>query len=112
MMPHQWHQQRCRSKNAEMSMEITAFMRERIGPYWRTVALTAVVQFVLFLRWLCRSIRNDEVTRTFLEDMVNRHLRRIGRQREKFRDEKGIEPPAEPPTRWVNLNSLDGDGDG
>jgi uncharacterized protein (DUF2236 family) len=76
------------------------------------VALTFVVQFVLFLRWLCRRIRDDEVTRTFVEGMATRHLPRICRRLEKLRDEKGIEPPAQPPTRWVNLNSLDGDGDG
>jgi hypothetical protein len=31
---------------------------------------------------------------------------------EKLCDEKGIETPHEPPIRWVNVNSLDGDGEG
>jgi hypothetical protein len=85
-------------------MGITMFMRELIDPYWLTVALTSLVQFVLFLRWLYRRIRNDEMTRTFVEDMAINHLPHIYRLLEKLCDEKGIEAPPEPPIRWVNLN--------
>jgi hypothetical protein len=60
-------------------MGITTFMRELIDPYWLTVALTSLVQFVLFLRWLYRRIRNDEMTRTFVEDMATSHLPHIYR---------------------------------
>jgi hypothetical protein len=87
-----------------MPMGITMFMRELIDPYWLTVALTSLVQFVLFLRWLYRRIRNDEMTRTFVEDMAINHLPHIYRLLEKLCDEKGIEAPPEPPIRWVNLN--------
>jgi hypothetical protein len=101
-------QQRCpqrrRPKNGELSMGINTFMRELIDPYWFTVALTSLVQFVLFLRWLYRRIRNDEMTRTFVEDMATSHLPHIYRLLEKRCDEKGIETPPEPPIRWVNLN--------
>jgi hypothetical protein len=83
---------------------ITTFMRELIDPYWWTVALTSLVQFVLFLRWLYRRIRNDEMTRTFVEDMATSHLPHIYRLLEKLCDEKGIETPPEPPIRWVDLN--------
>ena len=85
-------------------MGITTFMRELIDPYWFTVALTSLVQFVLFLRWLYRRIRNDEMTRTFVEDMATSHLPHIYRLLEKLCDEKGIETPPEPPIRWVDLN--------
>ena len=85
-------------------MGITTFMRELIDPYWLTVALTSLVQFVLFLRWLYRRIRNDEMTRTFVEDMATSHLPHIYRLLEKLCDEKGIETPPEPPIRWVDLN--------
>jgi hypothetical protein len=101
---HQRCTERCHSKNAESSMGITTFMRELIDPYWWTVALTSLVQFVLFLRWLYRRIRNDEMTRTFVEDMATSHLPHIYRLLEKLCDEKGIETPPEPPIRWVNLN--------
>jgi hypothetical protein len=101
---HPWRPKLRRSKNAEMSMGITTFMRELIDPYWWTVALTSLVQFVLFLRWLYRRIRNDEMTRTFVEDMATSHLPHIYRLLEKLCDEKGIETPPEPPIRWVDLN--------
>ena len=52
-------------------------MREPIDPYWWTFALTSLVQFFLFLRWLYRRIRNDEITRTFVEDMATNHLPHI-----------------------------------
>ncbi|MGB8802815.1 MAG: hypothetical protein WCC97_19225, partial [Candidatus Acidiferrales bacterium] len=104
LRPQQRCPQRCGSKNGELSMGITTFMRELIDPYWWTVALTSLVQFVLFLRWLYRRIRNDEMTRTFVEDMAINHLPHIYRLLEKLCDEKGIEAPPEPPIRWVNLN--------
>jgi hypothetical protein len=94
------------------SMRITALMRERIDPHWRTVALASVLQFMLLLRWRCLRIRNGEVTRKFIEGMATSHLPHICRQLEKLRDEKGIETPPEPPIRSVNLNLLDGDGEG
>jgi hypothetical protein len=86
------------------SMGITTFMRELIDPYWWTVALTSLVQFVLFVRWLYRRIRNDEMTRTFVEDMATSHLPHVYGLLEKLCGEKGIETPAEPPIRWVDLN--------
>jgi hypothetical protein len=83
---------------------ILTFMRELIDPHWWTVALTSLVQFVLFLRWLYRRIRNDEMTRTFVEDMATSHLPHIYVLLEKLCDEKGTETPAEPSIRWVDLN--------
>jgi hypothetical protein len=85
-------------------MEITTFMRELIDPYWWAVALSSLVQFVLFVRWLYRRIRSDEITRTFVEDMATSHLPHIYRLLEKLCDDKGIETPPEPPIRRVSLN--------
>lgn len=79
-------------------------MREPIDPYWWTFALTSLVQFFLFLRWLYRRIRNDEMTRTFVEDMATSHLPHVYRLLEKLCDEKGIETPASPQIRWIDLN--------
>jgi hypothetical protein len=89
---------RCHSKKADSSMGITTFMRELIDPCWWTVALTSLVQFVLFLRWLYRRNRNDEMTRTFVEDMATCHLPPIYHLLEKLCDEKGIETPRSRPS--------------
>jgi hypothetical protein len=37
----------------------------------------AGAELVLFLRWLYRRIRNDEMTRVFVEDMATHHLPHI-----------------------------------
>jgi hypothetical protein len=79
-------------------------MREPIDPYWWTFALTSLVQFVLFLRWLYRRIRNDEMTRAFVEDMATNHLPHVYRLLEQLCDEKGIEVAPSPPIRWIDLN--------
>ncbi len=86
-------------------MGISTFMRELIDPYWLTVALTSLVQFVLFLRWLYRRIRNDELNRAFVRDMATNHLPHIYDRLEKICEQQGIErnkPP--PPIRWLDLN--------
>jgi hypothetical protein len=79
-------------------------MREFIDPYWWTVAITSLLQFILFLRWLYRRIRNDEMMRTFVEDMATSHLPHINRVLEKLCEGKGIKPEPVPPIRWIDLH--------
>jgi hypothetical protein len=79
-------------------------MREPIDPYWWTFALTSLVQFFLFLRWLYRRIRNDEMTRVFVEDMATNHLPHVYALLEKLCDEKGIATAPSPPIHWIDLN--------
>lgn len=71
------------------------------------IVLAAIVQFVLFLRWLYRRIRNDELMRVFVQDIAENHLPHIYSLLEKICDRQGIDhadlPPA-PPIRWVDLN--------
>ncbi|MGH9702065.1 MAG: hypothetical protein ACRD4K_01725, partial [Candidatus Acidiferrales bacterium] len=38
------------------------------------LALAVAVQFVLFVRWLYRRVRNDELMRVFVQDMATNHL--------------------------------------
>ena len=42
-----------------------------------TAVVSAGVQFVLFLRWLHRRMRNDEITRAFVRDIATNHLPHI-----------------------------------
>jgi hypothetical protein len=37
--------------------------------------LPILVQFVIFLRWLHRRMRNDEITRAFVRDIATNHCR-------------------------------------
>jgi hypothetical protein len=75
-----------------------------INPHWWAVALASLVQLVLFLRWLYRQIRNDELMRAFVRDMALSHLPHIYELLGKLCDERGIERMPIPPIRWVDLN--------
>ena len=68
------------------------------------LALTSLVQFVVFLRWMYRRIRNDELTRAFVEDMATNHLPHIYEMLEKLCDKQGIERDPAPTIRWIDLN--------
>ena len=80
-------------------------MRSLLNPYWWTFGLASLVQLVLFLRWLYRRIRNEELMRAFVKDMATNHLPHIYNLLEKICDQQGIErrKPA-PAIRWVDLN--------
>jgi len=75
-----------------------------LHPYWLTIAFTAAVQLGLFLRWLYRRIRNDEIMRAFVEDIATNHLPHIYDRLEKLCAQQGIERCPLPPIRWIDLN--------
>jgi hypothetical protein len=75
-----------------------------LDPYRATLALAAAVQFILFLRWLYRRIRNDELLRIFVEDMALNHLPHIYERLNQLCDQQGIAHYESPPIRWINLN--------
>jgi hypothetical protein len=70
------------------------------------LALTSLVQFVLFLRWIYRRIRNDELMRAFVEDMAMNHLPHMYDLLEKLCDKQGIDRDPAPPIRWIDLSDL------
>ena len=75
--------------------------------HWSTL-LTAfipvAVQFVLFLRWLHRRMRNDEITRAFVRDIATNHLPHIYSALRQIAEEKGIELEEPPLVRFVDLH--------
>jgi hypothetical protein len=75
-----------------------------LSAYRVLAAFAALVQFVLFLRWLYRRIRNDELTREFVEDMATNHLPHIYDLLLKLCARQGIENEAPPPIRWIDLD--------
>jgi len=75
-----------------------------LEPYPIAVALGSLVQFILFARWLYRRIRNDEITRVFVEDMATNHLPHIYELLAKLCDRQGIERDPLPPIRWMDLS--------
>jgi len=79
-------------------------MNNYLDPYHITLALTAAVQFVLFLRWLYRRIRNDEILRAFVEDIATNHLPHIYERLNQLCDQQGTDRSPAPPIHWIKLN--------
>jgi len=76
-----------------------------LDPRWWTAGIASVVQFALFLRWLYRHFRNEEITRAFVEDMATNHLPHIYELLEKICEQQGIDRrKPTPPIRWIELN--------
>jgi hypothetical protein len=69
--------------------------------------LTAIaaggIQFVLFLRWLHRRMRDDEIVRTFVLDIATNHLPHIYSALREIARQKGIELQEPPLVRFVDL---------
>lgn len=75
--------------------------------HWYAI-LTAVVscgvQFVLFLRWLHRRMRDDEIMRAFVRDIAITHLPHIYNALQEIAEQQGIELHDTPLVRFVDLN--------
>jgi hypothetical protein len=79
-------------------------MRDFLNSNWWTLAFTSLVQFVLFVRWIYRRIRNDEIMRSFVHDMATNHLPHIYERLERLCEQQGIARTPSPPVRWIDLN--------
>ncbi len=80
-------------------------MREFIDSNWWAIAVAAIAQLVLFLRWLYRRIRNEEMNRLFVEDMATNHLPHIYALLVKLAEKQGIVHASQPPIRWIDLSN-------
>ena len=69
-----------------------------------TALVPISVQFVLFLRWLHRRMRNDEIVRTFVHDIATNHLPHIYSALNAIARKQGIEPHEPPLVRFVEFN--------
>ena len=80
-------------------------MHTFFDPRWLTAGLASAVQLALFLRWLYRHIRNEEITRAFVEDMATNHLPHIYELLERICEKQGIDRHKPTPhIRWMELN--------
>jgi len=74
------------------------------GSAWLATLLPVVVQFVIFLRWLHRRMRNEEITRAFVRDIATNHLPHIYNVLQKIAMQQGIELDETPIVQFVDLN--------
>jgi len=73
------------------------------GYSWLTILVPVAVQFVVFLRWLHRRMRNDEITRAFVRDIATNHLPHIYTALQKIAAKQGITLDETPLVQFVDL---------
>jgi hypothetical protein len=66
--------------------------------------VSGTVQFVVFLRWLHRRMRNDEIMGAFVRDIAANHLPHIYTALHEIAKRQGITLPETPMVRFVDLN--------
>ncbi len=76
-----------------------------MNPYWIVVGLTSLVQFFIFLRWLHRRTRDDEIRRAFVRDMALNHLPHLYHALRQIAGHLVIELRDPPPVQFMELNS-------
>jgi hypothetical protein len=74
------------------------------GFTWLIALGPVLVQFVVFLRWLHRRMRNDEITRAFVRDIATNHLPHIYNALQKIAAQQGIELDETPLVQFVDLS--------
>ena len=67
-------------------------------------AATTLAQFLLFLRWLHRRMRDDEIRRAFVRDMAINHLPHLYHALRQIAGHLGIELEEPPPVQFLELN--------
>jgi len=75
-----------------------------MNSYWVAVLVPALIQFVLFLRWLHRHMRDDELQRAFVRDMATNHLPHIYDALRRLAHKLQVELPDPPPVHFVAVN--------
>lgn len=60
-------------------------------------------QFVVFLRWMHRRVRDEEIQRAFIRDLAMRHLPAIYHALHVMAEQQGITLDETPIVNWVDL---------
>jgi hypothetical protein len=75
-----------------------------MNPYWLIVALTVIAQLIVFLKWLHRRMRDDDIQRAFVHDLATSHLPHMYHALRLIAAHLEIELEEPPPVRFVELN--------
>jgi hypothetical protein len=70
---------------------------------WLTTLFPVAVQFILFLRWLHRRMRNDEIIHACVRDIALTHLPHIYDSLRTLAKEKGTTLPKTPVIHFVDF---------
>jgi len=78
-----------------------------MSAHWSAIFAAAIpigVQFVIFLRWLHRRMRDDEIARAFVRDVATNHLPHIYAALQQIAARQGITLDETPMVRFVEIN--------
>ena len=75
-----------------------------MNSYWIVVAFSSCVQLIVFLRWLHRRMRDDEVRRVFIRDMALNHLPHLYHALRLIAGRLGLELKDPPHVQFLELN--------
>jgi hypothetical protein len=78
---------------------------------WLTYAggiVAFLVQFVLFLRWLHRRMRDDEIMRVFVRDIATKHLPHIYEALREIAEVQGVNLENPPQIQFVDFGKRAG----
>jgi hypothetical protein len=67
--------------------------------------LAVGAQFVVFLRWIHRRMRDDEIQRVFIRDLALKHLPSIYRALNRIAEEQGISLEETPMVNYVDMRN-------
>lgn len=73
-----------------------------------TAIASAAAQLSMFLRWLHRRMRDDEINRAFLRDLALNHLPHIYEALQNICDQQGIKLSPTPVLRYADLRARNG----
>ena len=76
------------------------------------IFLPLCVQFFVFLRWLHRRMRNEEITRAFVRDVATNHLPHIYDALYRIAAHQGIPLGLPPMVRFLDVDGSGGQGSG
>jgi hypothetical protein len=79
-------------------------MTDLLEPRWLSLAFTFLIQFFLFLRWLHKRLRDDEINRVFVRDIATNHLPHIYELLQQLCEQQEIQNPKPPAVRWISLD--------
>ena len=75
--------------------------------YWIVIVFPSFLQLFLFLRWLHRRMRDDEIRRAFVRDMAINHLPHLYHALRQIAARLNIELEEPPPVQFLELNGHD-----
>jgi hypothetical protein len=75
-----------------------------MAPYWILGIFTVLTQFFIFLRWLHRRLRDEEIVRVFIREMAFNHLPYIYQTLRLIAEQVDAKAPAPPPVSFLEFD--------